>query len=193
MRVEKIINGLLENDNKVLRHIYENYFKSIEGFVIANRGTTEDAWDVFQEGLIILLQKLRADKDAVEVSFKGYLYGTCRYIWVYKLHRIIKRGDVALDLSDDYLPKYEFDQVLNDMEVLANKETRERIFQEAYLNLKTDCRTIIELIINGCEIKEIKDYMQFTSIKYVYRKRQFCREKLLEKIKLELSTKYQKS
>jgi hypothetical protein len=76
---------------------------------------------------------------------------------------------------------------MNDIETLAVKESRERIFQEGYLSLKQDCRRLIDLVINGCTIEEITDYMNFTSVKYAFRKRQKCKERLMEYIKTRIN------
>ncbi len=188
MLTEEIIKGLLENDQKVIRFIYKNYFKVVNGFVTKNRGSEQDAWDVFQESLVLLFEKLRQDPTCIRTSFQGYLYGVCKYRWIKRLNELKKDGEQPqIDLNDDYFPRIEFDQVMNDIEALAVKENRERIFQEGYLILKQDCKRMIDLVINGCTIEEITDYMNFTSIKYAFRKRQQCKEQLMEYIKTRIN------
>jgi len=184
MLTEDLIKGLLENDQKVVRYIYKNYFKMVNGFVIKNRGSEQDAWDIFQESLIIVFEKLRQDPDCIHSSFQGYLYGVCKYGWIRRLSEKLESEELQeIDLSDDYLPRYEFDQIMNDIETLADKERRDRIFQESYIQLKPDCRRVVDLMVNGCTIEEVAEYMNFTSIKYAFRKRQQCKERLMEYIK----------
>ena len=192
MRTETIIEGLLKSDRKVLGYIYKTNFRMIESFVVANLGTTEDAWDVFQEAMVVLLQKLREDAHIVHSSFSGYLFGIAKYIWYRRMRQLYNEDGLGVELDEDILPKHEYVQIVNDVEVLASREERERVFQEAYISLKIDCRRIIEMIINGCDIKEITEYMNYASVKYAFRRRQQCRERLLERIKSELITKYQK-
>jgi len=192
MRTEKIIKGVLESDRKVLGYVYKKNFRMIESFVVANLGTTEDAWDIFQEAMIILLQKLRENPEVIHSSFSGYLYGIGKYIWFSRMRQMYNEDGLGVEWDEDFLAKHEYVQIVNEIEVVASREERERVFQEAYLSLKTDCRRIIEMIINGCDIKEIAEFMNYASIKYAFRKRQQCRERLLETIKSELITKYQK-
>lgn len=188
MLTEEIIRGLLENDQKVIRFIYKNYFKVVNGFVTKNRGSEQDAWDVFQESLILLFEKLRQDPTCIRTSFHGYLYGVCKYRWIKRLNELMKDSvQHEIDLDDDYFPRIEFEQVMNDIETLAVKESRERIFQEGYLTLKQDCRRLIDLVINGCTIEEITDFMNFTSVKYAFRKRQQCKERLMDYIKTRVN------
>jgi DNA-directed RNA polymerase specialized sigma24 family protein len=188
MLTEEIIKGLLENDQNVIRYIYKNYFKVVNGFVISNRGSEQDAWDVFQESLILVFEKLRQDPTCIRSSFHGYLYGVCKYRWIKRLNEMVRDHEQSeIDLNDDYYPQLEFLQIMNDIETLAVKESRERIFQEGYLSLKQDCRRLIDLVINGCTIEEITDYMNFTSVKYAFRKRQKCKERLMEYIKTRIN------
>ncbi len=156
----------------------------VNGFVIKNRGTEQDAWDVFQESLIIVFEKLRQDPSVIHTSFQGYFYGVCKYSWIRRLSEKLASEELEeIDLNDDFLPRYEFDHVMNDLEALATKESRDRIFQESYIQLKPDCRRLIDLVVNGCTIEEVAEYMNFTSVKYAFRKRQQCKERLMEFIK----------
>lgn len=187
MRTENIIKGLLDNNKKVINYIYNNYFKVIHAYIINNKGTHEDAWDIFQESLMIAFEKLRLDPDCIHSSFPGYLYGICKYRWIRKLNeKNMNEEDISLLLNDNYFPKFEFDRVNNDIESLSAKEHQDRVFQEAYINLKIDCQQIIDMVINGCTIEDIAEFMKYTSVKYTFRKRQQCKERLIDYIKTEL-------
>ena len=56
---EKILKGIIDNDHRVMQYIYEKYFESIKGFVIRHGGSKDDAWDVFQDGIIVIYEQIK--------------------------------------------------------------------------------------------------------------------------------------
>lgn len=186
MVTEQIVKGLLENDQKVIRYIYKNYFAAVEKFVTTNRGSKEDTWDIFQESLIIVFEKLRVNSSCISKTFPGYLYGVCKYQWIRRIRENMQ-DQTEVEVDDWLMPKLEYDQIMSEVESIAVKEKRDRIFQEAYVSLKKDCQRLIDLVINGCNIEEITDYMDFSSVKYAFRKRQKCRERLMKQVEIRIN------
>ncbi|MDP2671956.1 MAG: hypothetical protein Q8O68_00410 [Candidatus Daviesbacteria bacterium] len=186
MVTKEMVKGLLENDQRVIKYIYKKYFKSVEKFVTTNRGTKEDAWDIFQESMIIVFEKLRQNSNAVTTSFGAYLYSVCKYQWIRKLNES-QMGSFEVGEGEWMIPELEFDLIMQDTEMLAYREKRDRIFQEAYISLSIGCRQLIDLVVNGCDIEEIKEYLDFTSLKYAFRKRQKCKERLMKHINMRIN------
>jgi RNA polymerase sigma factor (sigma-70 family) len=95
----QIIKGIIENDRETFLNLYEYEFPKIVRMVAENSGTVENARDVFQDGLIILIENLLHKKLEITESFNGYLYSVCRNLW-YKQTIQNKR---KLRFMDDYL------------------------------------------------------------------------------------------
>ncbi len=66
--------------------LYLSAFPSVCRFVKTMGGTLDDARDVFQDGLVVLYEKNRSDKQAILVNEKAYLLGICKHLW-YQKHR----------------------------------------------------------------------------------------------------------
>jgi len=53
--------------------MYKNYFGMVNRFVINNNGTTNDAEDIFQDTMLILVEKLRKDNFGLTAFLKTYI------------------------------------------------------------------------------------------------------------------------
>lgn len=96
---QQIIKGIIENDRKTFLNLYEYEFPKIVRMVAKNNGTVENARDVFQDGLIILIEKLLHKNLEITESFDGYLYSVCRNLW----YKQIVQNKQKLKFIDDYL------------------------------------------------------------------------------------------
>ena len=180
MLTDQIVKGLLENDYHVIKFIYKSYFKAVKNFVTNHGGSNRDASDIFQESILVVFEKLRQDPAYIQKNFPSYLFGVSKYLWKQQ-RRDLEKAVHTINLNEEVQPGLEFAQIPRDIEIetLAMKEKRDRVFQEAYISLKPDCRKIIDLVINGCTVEEIADFMDYTTVSNAYRKRQYCKEKLM--------------
>ncbi|WP_245584985.1 RNA polymerase sigma factor [Psychroserpens burtonensis] len=70
-------NGQREKAFKKLYHLYSR----IEKLVLSKGGSKDDASDVFQEALIILIRNLETTGFKLTSSFYTYLYSVSRFVW----------------------------------------------------------------------------------------------------------------
>lgn len=90
-----IFAGLRKKDNSSFKVLYEYYYPTIEKLVLSNSGSIADAEDVFQDTLIVLLDKVPAEDFKLTASIKTYVYAVASNIW---LKRLRKNGrNVLLD------------------------------------------------------------------------------------------------
>jgi RNA polymerase sigma factor (sigma-70 family) len=75
--------------------LYKAYFPSIAYLVTRNRGNDWDAEDLFQETVIVLLEKIRQPHFQLTSSLKTYLYAIARNNWLKRLR------DEKLVVTDD--------------------------------------------------------------------------------------------
>jgi DNA-directed RNA polymerase specialized sigma24 family protein len=85
MDENSIVEGLRQKDNSSFGVLYRYYFSSIEKLVRDNSGNTDDAKDVFQETMIVLLEKIPSHKFILTASVKTYVYAVASNIWLKKL------------------------------------------------------------------------------------------------------------
>jgi RNA polymerase sigma factor (sigma-70 family) len=64
--------------------IYEDAFPMVARFVSHRGGSLEEAKDIFQDALVILYEKIVADKLSVQISYDAYLVGISKHLWLKK-------------------------------------------------------------------------------------------------------------
>ncbi len=175
---EEIVTGLRKRDNRVLQYIYKNSFNAVKQLVVHNAGSDSDAEDIFQESLIIIFKKLRDEADfKLTASFSTYLYSISRLIWLKHLKQI-KRIEID-PLNRDMEERIEFEEPLP----VEDKDLRMAIYQRTLSKIPEDCQKILRLTAEDITSKEIARQLGFRSEGYVRKRRHFCKEFLVSKIK----------
>ncbi len=169
------INGIKNSNSKVIRVIYQKYFKAIAHLVETNGGTREDARDVFQEGLILMYQKVQKPDFELKSKFLTYFYAVCRNIWSNKLRKKPKK-EVTID--SQMLPIEEEDS-LSEIE----KNEQYLLYRKKFLELGADCQKVLRLFLKKVSMKEITSQMGYSSINYTKKRKFMCKEKLMKLIK----------
>ena len=172
---QRYLQGIVDGDSSVIEEIYSKFSASILKLVQQNNGTMEDARDVFQESIIILLKKAKKGDFYLTSSFLTYFYAVCRNVWwkmLKKNHNNTVTIEPELGLMDS-----------SDIEADVLKRERHQFYLKKLETLSASCRQVLELHIQGKRIREIVQIMGFSSEGYA-RKRKFkCKEQLLNRIK----------
>ena len=129
--VNQILTGIKKHDNIVLSHIYSEFFKEIENYIIRNSGDKDDARDVFQEALIVIYRQLKEDDLKLNCSFNTYLYSVCRLQWLKQL----KHKKVVLENIDETEETVSLDENLD--LIIEDNEKYELFHQTKYLLYKS--------------------------------------------------------
>ncbi|MFM9989093.1 RNA polymerase sigma factor [Flavobacterium sp.] len=121
MNVE-ILTDLKGENNSAFGELYKNYFYSVNRFITNNNGSTNDAEDVFQDTMIILLEKLRKDNFQLTASLKTYIMAISKNIWLNKLRKTYKEVDLTNENSNIYFEQIDIaiDDEKNYMDKLQN-------------------------------------------------------------------------
>jgi RNA polymerase sigma factor (sigma-70 family) len=80
-----LLDKLKTEDNSSYELLYKFYFASVASYIRQNLGNNEDAEDIFQEAIIVLLQKVRQSDFVLTSSLKTYLYAISRNLWLKRL------------------------------------------------------------------------------------------------------------
>jgi RNA polymerase sigma factor (sigma-70 family) len=137
-------------------------------------GTTDDARDIFQDGLIIMLEKLDNKQFALTCKFKTFLYCVCEHLWKTLLE---KRQSAANYLTRN--PEREDDR---DFTELPDHQMYEKIFQEVFNTLDPISRKILTLYWKELSPQKIADKLGYT-YGYVRKKKSEAQSELTEKVK----------
>jgi len=175
---DKIIHGILQNDNFILQYIYNKYYPEIDSFILKNNGVEEDANDIFQEGIIIIYRKIKNNQLSLRCSFGTYLYSVCKLLWLKQLRE--KRTRL---LVKEKLPLYLKNKEYQDIIETIEQNERYSLYQKYFLKLGKDCQKTLQLFLDKVPLKNIAKLMGYKNEKYAKKKKYKCKETLINNIK----------
>jgi RNA polymerase sigma factor (sigma-70 family) len=99
---EIILNQLKAESNGTYREMYALYFDDVRRFIMARKGSMEDAEDIFQDTMVILIEKLRRDNFQLTASLKTYIVAIAKYNWFKKYKTAQKETFVTAAFSNEF-------------------------------------------------------------------------------------------
>ena len=100
-------NGLKANDSGAYAILYKFHYPSVRNFIVKNNGCEDDAKDIFQETLLVLLEKLPKDDFTLSSSLKTYIFAISSNLWLKRLRDSNKTVRTEMDVYEKYLADYE--------------------------------------------------------------------------------------
>ncbi len=182
---QEILNGILENNSVIVQFIYDRYFNDIRRFIDKFGGSSDDAMDVFQDGIIVIYEQMKNGEAKKIKNFNNYFFSVCKFKW-FNTIRDEKYAEITQIEVEDILPKFEFDRISDSVSEILEKERRVKIYFKSFMELPSICQKMIRFVAYGWAIEDIAAEMEFT-VAYTYRKRQNCLNKLTELVEQRLN------
>jgi RNA polymerase sigma factor (sigma-70 family) len=82
---QELLQGLRSGRQEAFRRLYQQHYPMVRYLVIQNSGSATEADDVFQDGLMVLIQKLAQGDFQLTATLKTFMYSVCRNIWLKRL------------------------------------------------------------------------------------------------------------
>jgi len=82
-----LLEQLKTEDSASFQLLYKFYFPSVASYIMQNMGNKEDAEDIFQEAILVLLQKVRQPDFVLTSALKTYLYAIAKNLWLKRLRK----------------------------------------------------------------------------------------------------------
>ncbi len=181
MNESTYIKGLLTNDKTIVAAIYNNYLPRIEALILRNNGTRDDAWEIFQEALILILKKVREPDFQLTSNFYTFLYGVCRLLWSNELRKS-HRKEVTIEDTNTF-------KVSQELETLFFEEDQRNLLREKFSQLDEGCRQMLELYFQGTKFKDIATQLALPSENAAKQKKFKCQRKLIALIQSDVRYK----
>jgi RNA polymerase sigma factor (sigma-70 family) len=135
---DNLLQQLKNEDSASFKQLYKTYFPSIALYVKQNMGNTADAEDIFQEAILVLVQKVRQPQFTLTSSLKTYLYAIAKNLWLKRLR------DNKLILDSD------FESIQHESETFAFELTPEQTPDEKVKSWLTriteNCQRVLRAI-----------------------------------------------
>lgn len=167
----EIIDGILIQDDKVLKWLYRNYYGLVRDHVFKNSGNEDDVSDVLQDSIIILFEQIQDNRLNLTTDLKGYFFGIVRNVWNAQLRKKQKTTELPEDHPED------------DGIAEMNRMLLEKIVSRAFSKLRADQQEVLNLFSEGMSYEEIASRMNLGSVDYARRKKYMSKEALVELMK----------
>ena len=134
---KELLKGLALGDKKAVETIYKDNYNMVQSLVINNNGTAQEAKDIFQEAMIVLLEKARSGTFELNCQIKTYVYSVCRRIWLKKLQQY-NRYSNEVESMIATVP------VEEDIEEYEKRDQEFVMMEKAIGSLGEPCKSLIE-------------------------------------------------
>lgn len=169
------IYGLHNNNSTIIQKIYDEYFSLVKTFIIRNNGDEYDAWDIFQEGLILILKKSKKPDFELKSQFSTFLYGCCRNLWRNEL-RGKRRTEVTIVDTMTYIDEYSIEKDLHQKAQLI-------LYKEKFNLLGAKCQEVLKLYFTKTSMKKIAQLVNLAGENAAKQRRYKCAQQLIKKIR----------
>lgn len=174
---QKYIEGIQRRDSQIIHKIYQDFFPSIERYVKNNRGNTDDAHDVFQEGMQMLYHKITTTDFKIQSGLNNWLFIVCRNIWLKKLN---KKGKMPVTSEDDIDLTSE-----DNIEEIMLANERKQLYLKKFQLLSDMCQKILNLFFDKVKMAAIAEQLGYKNANVVKKKKSGCQKRLVQLIQAD--------
>lgn len=82
-----LMSSLAIGDSKAISFIYKSIYPTVEKMVFKMNGSTDDAYDVFQDAVTILYEKAKNQNLELSCKLSTYLVAIAKHLWLKKLSK----------------------------------------------------------------------------------------------------------
>ena len=157
LKEQELLKGLATGDKKVIETIYKENFNMVQSLVINNNGSAQEAKDIFQEAMIVLLEKARSGNFELNCQIKTYVYSVSRRIWLKRLQQY-NRYSNEVDGAIGTVP------VEDDVEEYEKRDQEFAMMEKAIASLGEPCKSLIEAFyIQKRNMQDIANQFGYTN------------------------------
>jgi len=132
-----LLKGLAENDKAAIEAIYRENYATIQGFILNNNGSVDDARDIFQEAMIVLYEKAVSTSFELNCQIRTYLYSVCKRLWLKRLHQL-KRYNGQVETLEETVP------VEEEIENHEKRDTDYSMMEQAMGKIGEPCKSLLD-------------------------------------------------
>jgi RNA polymerase sigma factor (sigma-70 family) len=168
----RVLDQIRRGDEEALVRLYEICGKQVTAFVTRNSGTHDDAEDLLQEALVVLWERVRANRYEQAARISTFVFATVRNMWMRRLART--RREVVTELGDG-------NTMSNDLSALDEMIESEEaaLVNSALEKLGNPCKQLLLLYYwEELSMDEIARTMGFANAETVKSKKYQCKKAL---------------
>lgn len=149
------------------------YFPVIKKHILKNSGSKQEAEDVFQDSLVILINRIRNGEFELNSSINTYLFSVAKFQWLAELRKKNKMQEAFIDFNEGA------EEV--DIQSHIEEDNRIKTAQHAVEQIGDKCKQLLELFyFNKKSMIEIAQQLGFKTEKVAKNQKYRCIEKVKE-------------
>ena len=98
---QQLLTALAKGERAATEQIYKQQFPIINGWLIKNGGSADDAADLFQEAMVVLFGKVQSAEFVLTCAVGTYLFAISKNLWYKRLQKNQKKSTRFFDSSED--------------------------------------------------------------------------------------------
>ncbi|PRD52782.1 RNA polymerase subunit sigma-70 [Sphingobacterium gobiense] len=150
------------------------HFPPIAHMIINNRGSREEAKDIFQETVMVLYNKIVDHDFVLSSKLQTFLYAVAKRLWLKHLTR--GEAKYRTDSIDDYGESLTAEEAIDDHEI---KEANLVQMEDALNGLGEPCKTILyDFYIQGQSMAAICEKFGYTNADNAKTQKYKCLQRL---------------
>jgi RNA polymerase sigma factor (sigma-70 family) len=170
---EEFVLGLRNENAEALEALYKKHFGSVLKFIVNNSGTREEARDIFQDTMIILVENVRKPEFALTSQLQTYIYSIAKRLWLKQLR---SRHKAPL-LKEEW--EQEVPQAEEDAESYLTTEEAYSKMEKSLIHLGEPCSTLLgDFYIGRLSMDEITQKFGYTSADSAKNQKYKCLQRL---------------
>lgn len=189
---QKIFQSLKDNDGWAFYYINMTYLPSVIQYIKLHGGSKEDAEDIAQDAILILINNVNEGKFQLEenTQIKTYFIGICKNLWkefVREKMKMVNLDEYDLNYEQIDLETYDFWEELSEREFLTE---RQKVVLEVFEQATDTCKQILKFFYyHNYSHETIAEKMGFSNAESSKTQKNKC----LKKLKISILNRLQNS
>ncbi|CAL1520464.1 hypothetical protein MMC2321_04229 [Chitinophaga sp. MM2321] len=177
---QRYLDGLLNNDTRLVQEIYERFAGKIRHHIMQHQGSEDDAADIFQESIMDLYNQAKHKELQLTCPFEPFFLLICKRKWLNELKKrgrqpVTKRLDDLYEVGED---------VFASAEQVIKEEAEASMFLAQFERLGEKCKEILRQALAGEAQEKIAAAMGVT-YGYLRKKKSECMATLLSYVQAQ--------
>ena len=181
----------MEDDRKIVNQMRTSIFPMVKKWVQKNKGTLEDAEDIFNDAILIMHEKIKNNTLTINCKFSTYFMSICMHLW----HKVLRKRlqmPIAFDFEIDGFVDISYELTEDEKAVMidefidipydSTEDEKYEIYLSVFDRLDPRCKELIKLKTENKSNAEIARIMNFKNTQAVADKKKSCMKKLVKEL-----------
>jgi DNA-directed RNA polymerase specialized sigma24 family protein len=156
----QLVDDLKSQNEKAIYDVYTLFYPSVEKYIVMNSGAEQDAEDIFQDTVMVLLNYVVKDDFKLTCSLKTLVFAIARRLWLKQL-RFRSRSETLHEME---IEQADF---LTHWEEVERSEKKYNSLPQVLSRISVHCSGLLkELFLTGKIPDHYKNNHSFRNQKY---------------------------